>query len=212
MSIETAFHHLAAQCRKQRDMLSELQVTVAEDKPLHGIVKLVEKLGESAGDILGDAEESLSAVEGQQVVSQTMNWSCDRRVLTALTACQTSVNQLQQRFFSEMVCYSTIDDIVCLGRKRGGEWQSWADLVRQSLDRCQRQLFTPSKRFQCWHIAERMIPNAGIAPGGKRIEKARIDQRLQPGKTERFLNRELSRLDNATRLEGVNDTQWILFG
>ena len=42
-------------------MLSELQVTVAEDKPLHGIVKLVEKLGESAGDILGDAEESLSA-------------------------------------------------------------------------------------------------------------------------------------------------------
>ena len=174
MSIETAFHYLAAQCRKQRDMLSELQVTVAEDKPLHGIVKLVEKLGESAGDILGDAEESLSAaVEGQKVVSQTMNWSCDRRVLTALTACQTSVNQLQQRFFSEMVCYSTIDDIVCLGRKRGGEWQSWADLVRQSLDRCQRQLFdTQQALFQCWHeVAERMIPNAESPPAVNESKK-----------------------------------------
>src|SRR5262245_55033983 len=98
-------------------MLSESQITVAEDRPLHGIVKLVDKLGVSVEDALGDAEESLSAaVEGQQVVSQTTNWSCDRRVLTALTVCQTSVNQLQQRFFSEMVCYSTIDDIVGLVR------------------------------------------------------------------------------------------------
>ena len=122
-----------------------------------------------------------------------MNWSCDRRVLTALTACQTSVNQLQQRFFSEMVCYSTIDDIVCLGRKRGGEWQSWADLVRQSLDRCQRQLFAQQALFQCWHQGVVYDSQRQNCPGGKRIEKARIDQRLQPGKTERFIKRELSR-------------------
>jgi hypothetical protein len=167
VSIETTFRHLAAQCRKQRDMLSELQITVTEDKPLHGIVKLVDRLGESVEDALGDAEESLSAaVEGRQVVSQTTNWSCGRRALTSLTACQTSVNQLQQRFFTEMICYSTIDDVVGLGRKRGGEWRAWADLVRQSMDRCQRQLFdTQQALFQCWQeVAERVMPNAESPP------------------------------------------------
>jgi hypothetical protein len=174
MSIETTFHDLATQCRKQRDMLSELQITVAEDRPLHGIVKLVDKLGESVEDALGDAEESLSAAaEGRQVVSQTKNWNFDRRALTALSACQTRVNQLQQRFFSEMVCYSTIDDVVGLGRKRGGEWKAWADLVRQSLDRCQRQLFdTQQALFQCWQeVAERMIPNAGSVPAVNESKK-----------------------------------------
>jgi len=187
VSIETTFHHLAAQCRKQRDMLSELQITVAEDKPLHGIVKLVDKLGESVEDVLGDAEESLSAaVEGQQVVSQTTNWSCDRRALTALTACQTSVNQLQLRFFSEMVCYSMIDDIVGLGRKRGGEWKAWADLVRQSLDRCQRQLFdTQQALFQCWQeVAERMIPNAESPPAVNESKKLALIKDYRPEKRD----------------------------
>jgi hypothetical protein len=185
VSIETAFHHLAAQCQKQRDMLSELQITVTEDKPLHGIVKLVDKLGESVEDTLGDAEESLSAaVEGRQVVSQTMNWSCNRRALTALTACQTGANQLQQRFFSEMVCYSTIDDIVGLGRKRGGEWQAWADLVRQSLDRCQRQLFdTQQALFQCWQeVGERMIPNVESPPAVKESKKLVLIKDYSPEK------------------------------
>ena len=185
MSIETTFHHLASQCRKQRDMLSELQITVTEDKPLHGVVKLVDKLGESVEDALGDAEESLSAaVEGQRVVSQTTNWSCDRRALTALTACQTGVNQLQQRFFSEMVCYSTIDDIVGLGRKRGGEWKAWADLVRQSLDRCQRQLFdTQQALFQCWQeVAERMIPNAESPPAATEPKKLALIKDHRPDK------------------------------
>jgi excinuclease UvrABC ATPase subunit len=185
MSIETTFNHLATQCRKQRDMLSELQITVAEDRPLHGIVKLVDKLGESVEDALGDAEESLSAaVEAQQVVSQTKNWNFDRRVLTTLCACQTSVNQLQQRFFSEMACYSTIDDVVGLGRKRGGEWKAWADLVGQSLDRCQRQLFdTQQALFQCWQeVAERMIPNAESPPAVNEPKKLALIKDHRPEK------------------------------
>jgi hypothetical protein len=185
MSIETTFNHLATQCRKQRDMLSELQITVAEDRPLHGIVKLVDKLGESVEDALGDAEESLSAaVEGRQVVSQTKNWNFDRRALTALSACQTRVNQLLQRFSSEMVCYSTIDDIVGLGRKRGGEWKAWADLVRQSLDRCQRQLFdTQQALFQCWQeVAERMVPNAESPPAVNEPKKLVLIKDRKPEK------------------------------
>lgn len=184
MPIETSFHHLATQCQKQRDILSELQITVAEDKPLHGIVKLVDKLGESVEDALGYAEEALSAaIEGQQVVAQTMDWSCDRRVLTALTACQTSVNQLQQRFFSELVCYSTIDDIVSFGRKRGGEWQTWTNLVRQSLDRCQRQLFdTQQSLFQCWReVAERVIPTAESPPAVNEPKKLVLLEDRRPG-------------------------------
>jgi hypothetical protein len=182
--IETTFQHLAAQCQRQRDELRELQITVAEDRPLHGVVKLVDKLGELVEDALGDAEEALTAaIEGQQAVAQTTDWDYARR---AVTGCQASVNQLQQRFFSELVCYEVIDEVVSLGRKRGGEWQAWATLVRETLVRCRRQLFeTQQSLFECWReIAERAVPNAESPPAAIESKKILLIKDRNPGQQD----------------------------
>lgn len=183
MPIETTFRDLAAQCQRQRDDLRELQITVAEDRPLHGVVKLVDKLGELVEDALGDAEEALTAaIEGRQAVART-DWDYARR---AVTGCQTSVNQLQQRFFSELVCYEVIDEVVTLGRKRGGEWQAWARLVRETLDRCRRQLFeTQQSLFQCWReIAERAVPKAESPPAASESKKILLIKDRKPGQRD----------------------------
>jgi hypothetical protein len=180
--IETTFQQLSAQCQRQCDDLRELHIMVAEDRPLHGVVKLVDKVVESVEDALGNAEEALTAaLEGQRAVAHTTDWDCARR---ALTGCHASVNRLQQRFFTELVCYEVIYEVVCLGGKRGGEWQAWVRLVRETLDRCRKQLFdTQQSLFHCWQeIAERMIPNAETPPAAPESKKLVLIKDRKPEK------------------------------
>ena len=160
MPLEATFHQLLTQCQKQRDDFQELQITVSEDRPLHGVVSLVDKLGESIEDALADAEAALQAAQiGEQAVRQKIDW---HRVVRALTDCQSAIDRLQQRCYSNLICYDVMDEIVSLGRKRGGEWQVWTDLVREMLESCRQQLFeTHRSLFQCWQeVMERMIPPA----------------------------------------------------
>jgi hypothetical protein len=179
--IETTFRHLATQCQRQRDDLSELQITIAEDRPLHAVVRLVDKLSEVVEDILGHSEEALTAaLEGHQSVGESIKWD---RVGRALTDCQTSVCELQRRFFTDLACYEVIDEVVGLGRKRGGEWQSWATLVREMLDRCRRQtLDTQQSVCECWQeIAEHAILNTAMALPGSDSKKVVSIKKVKPG-------------------------------
>src|SRR5262249_17829901 len=136
--IETTFQKLAVQCKGQRDALHELQMTVAEDRPLHDVVKLVDKIGELAEDALGEAEEALAAaIAGHRAVAGTVDWE---RARGSLTDCQQCAGRLQQVFFAKLMRYEVIDELVNLGRQRGGEWRVWAELAGETLQRCCEQL------------------------------------------------------------------------
>lgn len=164
MPIENTFQRLALRCKEQRDALNELQITLAEDRPLHDAVKLVDRLGEMAGDALGEAEEALlAAAEGQRAVAGTVDWTRARQVLTD---CQRCTNRLHKFFFAELTCYEMIEELMSLGRKRGGEWRAWAELAGETLQRCRAQLFaTQEELLQCWQeLVERLSPFAESPP------------------------------------------------
>jgi hypothetical protein len=140
----------------------------------------VDKLGETVEDALGNAEEVLNAaLAGRQSVGESVNLE---RAARALNDCQTSLCELQRRFFTELACYEVIDEVITLGRKRGGEWQSWATLVREMLDRCRRQLFdTQQSVCDCWQeIAERAILNTA-ALGASDSKNVVSIKKVKPG-------------------------------
>jgi len=158
--LENTFQDLTSKLRELREHLGGLQVTVVEDRPLHDVVKLVDRLGEIIEDLLGHLEEALAAAaKGQQAVAHPVDLDRARR---ALTACQERYNSLAQRFTCDLVCYETIEELTGLGRARRGEWLAWAKTVRESLRDCQQSSYEVSQAlFRCWQsIAERVGANS----------------------------------------------------
>lgn len=155
MLIETSFQLAVNRCGCVCELVSELRMTVVEDRPLRDVVKLVDHVGDTVEDLLGSAEEMReAAAEAQRAVEHPMDAERARR---ALTACHTKFNHCAVRLFSDLANYETVDEVISLGRARGGEWQVWADLVKETLKQCQQALFAANEALlECWQaVAER---------------------------------------------------------
>jgi hypothetical protein len=155
MLIETTFLVAVERCSCVCERVSELRMTVVEDRPLKDVVKLVDHVGDTVEDLLGGAEEMReAAAEAQRAVEHPMDAEQARR---ALADCHMKFNDCAARFFSDLANYETVDEVISLGRARGGEWQVWANLVKETLKQCQQTLFAVNEALlECWQaVAER---------------------------------------------------------
>jgi hypothetical protein len=155
VSIEASFQVAVERCGRVCEQVSELRMTVIEDRPLRDVVKLVDHIGDTVEDLLGGAQEMReAATEAQCAVQHPMDAEQARR---ALIACHTKFNHCAIRFFSDLANYETVDEVLSLGRARGGEWQAWANLVKETLKQCQQTLFAVNEALlECWQgVAER---------------------------------------------------------
>lgn len=165
MALHGAFQGLRLQLQLFHDALFGARMTVIEDRPLLGDSALVDQFGDALEDALGWLEEMLLEVEaGEQALVYPVDME---RARYALTACQASFNRLTQRLGGQAASYRCMADLTQMGQSRGGEWQSWAESVRDAMDRC----MTPSYEinnalFLCWQdmlvtrSAESNPPNA----------------------------------------------------
>jgi hypothetical protein len=155
MLIETTFQVAVERCGTVCERVSELRMTVVEDRPLKDVVKLIDHVGDTVEDLLCSAEEMREAAsEAQSAVKHPIDAEQTRR---ALTACHTKFNHCAICFFSDLANYETVDEVISLGRARGGEWQVWANLVKETLKQCQQTLFAVNEALlECWQaLAER---------------------------------------------------------
>jgi hypothetical protein len=153
--IEASFQVVVERCGYVCERVSELRMTVIEDRPLRDVVKLVDHIGDTVEDLLGGAEEMReAAAAAQRAVVHPMD---HEEALRSLTACHKKYNGCAIRFFSELVSYETVDEVISLGSARGGEWQAWANLVKETLKQCQKTLFDVNEALlECWQaVAER---------------------------------------------------------
>jgi len=79
------------------------------------------------------------------------------RARRALTLCQDHFHLLEQQFASDLMAYGHLRELARLGRIRKGEWKSWSDLIRETIEQCSEPLGVASKALaSCWHeLAER---------------------------------------------------------
>jgi hypothetical protein len=155
MSVTAVFQELDQQLHKLREALLALRTTVCEDYPQPGDHVLVERLGDSIEDLLGNVNELQTALRHAQPVDcQVVEWE---RLCQALVACQSGHNQVFRRYWSELAAYEQIAGLLRLGRERGGEWRPWSASVYQGLAYCQQPLFALNEAlFHSWReIANR---------------------------------------------------------
>src|SRR4051794_22501324 len=116
MSIEVAFRDLGARLRQAREAFDGLRLTVAEDRPLHGDVALVDQRSDAIDDVLGLIDEaSESAARGLKSAAATARLDNARK---ALGRCQESFMAAAQRFATDLSSYERVAELAGLGRTR----------------------------------------------------------------------------------------------
>lgn len=179
MALEKTFQGLNTQLKNLREALSELRVSI-EDRPPDQDVLLIDRLSDAVEDLFGwAAEAGTESAEGVKAVGHPLDLDRARR---ALVNAQQRFNRLMQHFTAELSDYERIDCLIGLGRERGGEWQDWVDLVKESIDRCQQSLYDVSEAFfQCWQeIAER------VGTMSVSVQSTNIGQHITAPKDEEY--------------------------
>ena len=160
MSLRTEFQGLCAKLESLDETLSRLRAAI-DDHPQSGAAPhLLDSIGDAVEDTRGWLEESLELAA--PVADGNEQGRADgfdvNRARQALVFCQEQFNRIMSRFTFDLVSYDRVAQLVRLGRERRGEWQAWAELVKQELEGCQQQLYdTNQALFRCWlEIAERV--------------------------------------------------------
>src|SRR5207247_3491423 len=78
-------------------------------------------------------------------------------VRRAMINCQSQVNRVSLRFFSELVSFEALEDLGSLQRERQKLWHHWVSGVKDALDRCRQPIDDVNQAlFQCWQeLSER---------------------------------------------------------
>ncbi len=154
--MEEKFQSAIQQCRLLCEVLSELRMTIVEDRPLKGVVRLVDHIGDSVDALFGSASEMQEAlIEAHRAIEPPVHAEQTRQ---ALATCLAKTKDFATNFFFDLASYETVIEIISLGTSKGGEWKAWADLVQETISRCQQTFFTVNFALcECWHaLAERV--------------------------------------------------------
>jgi len=181
MGLEAAFEDLNVRMRALYEALAGLHTTVVEDKP--GDVVLVDLFGDAAADLLGLLSEARDATERAGRGAPLADLERLRR---ALIVGQGRYNQIAHRLSSDLLCYERTAELLQFGRRRGGEWWSWAESVKAALDDCREPSYELSLAlFRCWQeLTERAgALSFSLQPGAYR-QSMTIAEREDPARED----------------------------
>jgi hypothetical protein len=156
MAIEAVFLELTRKFDALCEALQSLALTAIEDRPQHGEVLLVERLGNLVEDLRGWAEEAReAAAQASDALAHPPDFNLGRRALGVATE---RFIHIEYRFFEEAVAHDAVNELLRFGRRSGGEWLSWTAGVVQALDGCRLPLRELDEAlFRAWQeLGERL--------------------------------------------------------
>jgi hypothetical protein len=135
VTVDVAFRALIADLAGLREGLTDLDVTIHEDRPLTDDVALADRLADAAQDVAGWVEECARAAAAGR--KEARRESRTGALGEALVACQEYFARASLRFTADLGSRDLMEALSAVGKERGGEWWGWADGVKQAVDRCQ---------------------------------------------------------------------------
>lgn len=148
MPLESALRHLAYTLEALSQGVTEL-VTVARDRPES--IALADAFEEALDDILmalGEAHTRLIPAQVNANLNANLNENVE--VWQALLLCQARIDHVATQL-STLQSADRIAPLMRFGAREGGEWPSWARLVKEGVNRCLPPLHQVQQaQLLCW--------------------------------------------------------------
>jgi hypothetical protein len=172
MTLAARFGELAQAYRELEEVAGDWRIQVVEDHPLWGEPAVVDWLEDRATQFLALIEEgSEAAVRGAYALEAPPDL---QRAAAELVAAQEHFNQLSRAYADGLASYARVDELVRIGRERGGEWALWSATVRHALDSCQHRVFQLADvLLECWRELVDRTERAGV-----HVNASAVGQRL----------------------------------
>jgi hypothetical protein len=156
MALEKTFLGLTLALRRLNDRVSELRLTVVEDRPQKNDASLIDSFEYAVEDMIGWVRDMLiSAQAARQSVAHPLDLDRSRR---ELSACQENFKRVERVFSQNLVSWERMNDLTVFGNERRGEWRPWVLTVQRGVQHCRQPLEEVSAAIAaCWEeIAERV--------------------------------------------------------
>ena len=138
MTLATTFAELQEQLETLRELLSDLDITLVEDKPLNDMSAPEGQFYDAALGARGYLEEALAAArEGREAADARYDLQSVQRWLVA---CHEQFDLFLDGFSSGLFSADRIRTLDRSRRGRGREWRAWMGVVIDTLGRCQTQV------------------------------------------------------------------------
>jgi hypothetical protein len=163
MTLKSSFQDLVDNLEHLRATLEELlQWAIIEGKPEQEDHVLVSRYDDATSDLAGLVEEARAAArQGQQAVANRMDMVSARQ---ALIACQERMNQVSQRFFSEMISFEALKALDSLAKERRKAWPQWVSGVKDALYQCRQPIEDVTHTLlECWKSVSEHIALASVS-------------------------------------------------
>ena len=172
MTLASRFGELAQVYRELEEVAGDWRIQVVEDHPLWGEPAVVDWLEDRASKFLALIEEGTeAAVKGAYALETPADLHAAGM---ELMAAQDRFNHLSRAYTAELASYSRIDELVRIGRERGGEWALWSATVRHALESCQDRVFRLADALlECWRELVDRTERAGV-----HVHASAVGQRL----------------------------------
>lgn len=134
MSLKNALQGLDDQVQQMNAVLSELQITVAVDRP--DALAMAEDFAQTLDDLRIALDESSNQLSRLARIDRPQEQIAD--VWQALLFCQQQIDQTS----TELCALNSMDRLAPLKRHalhQGGEWLAWLRIVKDGLARCVQQ-------------------------------------------------------------------------
>jgi hypothetical protein len=172
MSLESSIESLRRKLAALQDSISDLQVTVSEDKPSRGSAVLVDRLDNVVTELASALEEaSARSLEASLAARQTSQLDQCRH---ALHGVHELINRFTALHADRLAAHDPVSQLLEMGRERGREWREWSQEVKTAIVR----VAAPTREIagallECWsELAER------LARGSLSVQSTNIGQQI----------------------------------
>ncbi len=142
MPLEATFRNVEQHLRRLREHLSQLILTLVEDKPANGDFALADALAGAAHDLTGILDEALTAITDPNRVTDPSR---------TLMIVNERLNRFSQLFWSYFQSYERLAELNRVGLERDGQWRLWSHAVHQTIEGCRQPLYDAhAALLQCW--------------------------------------------------------------
>ncbi len=180
MSLTTALDELRGANSSLAEAVSELVMTVHEDRPLHSEVAVIDNLAEVVSELQASVVQAAAELQDVSDIRQLPN---------RLPGVDAAIAASGVRYWRDLRSHAAVAELRAAAQRHGVEWRTWQSSLEQSQLRCEEPLLRSAASVRAaWREVGELLSlylPAADATTAPRAEPTTADANPRPMTTRR---------------------------